>query len=86
MYPWISPSPGSKYGGSFLTDRVDPGAGNTGLTGVAGPPATGGGKLWHPDHPMFWVAGLLVVVFGIGGASTTFRVGKAKASAAIGNP
>jgi hypothetical protein len=83
---WATPSPGAKYGGSFLTDRIDPGAASTGTVGVAGPPAGQHAKAWHPDNAMFWVAGLIVIVFGIGGASTTFRVGSAKATAAVGKP
>lgn len=85
-YAWATPSPGAKYGGSFLTDRVDPGTHNSGLQGVAGPPEGNHSRPWHPDNAMFWVAAVVLVVFGIGGASTSFRVGPAKASATVGKP
>lgn len=86
MYAWATPSPGAKYGGSFLSGRVDPGAASAGTEGVAGPPAGGHAHLWHPDNGMFWVGVLVIVVFGIGGAATTVRVGPAKVSGAIGKP
>jgi hypothetical protein len=70
----------------FQAGQGASGAASTGTVGVAGPPAGQHAKAWHPDNAMFWVAGLIVIVFGIGGASTTFRVGSAKASAAVGKP
>lgn len=84
--PWVSPSPASKYGGSFLSDRCDPGAAASGLEGVAGSPPGHHAAHWHPDSPLFWVAGLVLVVFGIGGAATTVRLGPAKAGVSVGKP
>lgn len=81
---WINPSPQSRYGGSFLNDRVGAGASSTGLEGVATAPAGISTKRSSPDHPMFWVAGLLLVVFGVGGVSTTVRLGKERAKVELG--
>lgn len=82
---WMNPSPQSRYGGSFLSDRVGDGAQSTGLAGVATAPAGISPKQSSPDHPMFWVAGLLLIVFGIGGVSTTVRVGRERAHVELGS-
>jgi hypothetical protein len=39
-----------------------------------------GKPLWHPDHPMFWVGGLLAVTVGLVAASTELRVGPFRAA------
>jgi hypothetical protein len=82
---WVNPSPASRYGGAFLSDRVGSGAESTGLAGVATAPAgVTTAKRTSPDSPMFWVAALVLVVFGVGGVSTTVRLGKEKAHVQLG--
>lgn len=81
---WMNPSPQSRYGGAFLSDRVNEAAASTGLAGVATAPAGVSPKQWSRDHPMFWVGVLVVVVFGIGGASTTVRLGPERARIEVG--
>jgi hypothetical protein len=82
---WINPSPASRYGGSFLSDRVGPGAASTGLEGVATAPAGISTKRTSPDHPLFWVGVLLLITFGVGGVSTTVRLGKERATVELGS-
>lgn len=82
---WINPSPQMRYGGSFLSDRVGAGASSTALEGVATAPAGISSKRTSPDHPMFWVAVLTAIVFGVGGVSTTVRLGKERATVELGN-
>jgi hypothetical protein len=41
---------------------------------------------WHPDNPLFWFGGLLLVTFGLIGAATSVRVGPFKASVGAGKP
>lgn len=82
---WMNPSPQSRYGGSFLSDRVGEGAASTGLAGVATAPAgISSARRTSPDHPMFWVAGLILIVFGVGGVSTTVRLGHERARVELG--
>jgi hypothetical protein len=42
-------------------------------------------KPWHPDNPLFWFGGLLLVTFGLIGAATSVRVGPFKAAVAAGS-
>jgi len=42
------------------------------------------GNLWHPDNPLFWVAVIGAVTFGLMAFSTTVRVGKGTASLSLG--
>lgn len=83
-YAWFGGSPGARYGGSFLSGRSDPAAEAAAMTPAATPPAGKAHKAWHWDSPLFWVAALIVAATGLGGASTTVRVGSAKAGVAIG--
>ncbi|MDO8107144.1 hypothetical protein Q6348_08035 [Isoptericola sp. b441] len=41
-------------------------------------------ELWHPDSPLLWFAGIAAITFGFMAVSTNVRVGKAKASVALG--
>lgn len=50
-----------------------------------GPPAFAQSPLYHPDHPLFWVAGIVLVTFGFIGANSAIRVGKFKASVNAGS-
>lgn len=54
------------------------------LATTAGPAPIAGTPLWHPNHPLFWVGGILALTFGFAFASTTVRVGPAHAHAALG--
>jgi len=59
----------------------------TELTSIASP-ADGASNelaLWHPANPMFWVAAIGALTFGLMAASTTVRVGKAKATVSVGS-
>ena len=85
-YAWASGSPASRYGGSLLSSRSDPVAEASALTSSATPPAGSSHKAWHHDSPLFWVAALIVIATGLGGASTTVRLGKSKAGVSLGKP
>lgn len=41
-------------------------------------------SVFHPDHPLFWVAGLLGVMFGAIGFNAHARVGPVSAGADVG--
>lgn len=59
----------------------------TAPAGVAAAVSTSGmpePRLFSPDHPMFWLAGLLLVAFGAAGVSGAVRVGPLKAAASAG--
>jgi hypothetical protein len=84
VYAWMSGSPTAKYGGSFLSGRSSPVAEASALTSAATPPAGNASRAWHPDSALFWVAGLIIVATGLGGASTTVRLGKGKAGIQVG--
>jgi hypothetical protein len=43
-------------------------------------------KPWHPSNPLFWIAALGAVTFGLMAVSTTVRVGPGKASVSLGKP
>lgn len=39
---------------------------------------------WHPNNPLFWFGGLLLVTFGLIGATSSLRVGPVRASVKAG--
>jgi len=84
QYAWASGSPTARYGGSLLSGRSDPVAEASALTSAATPPAGSAHKAWHWDSPLFWVGALVVIATGLGGASTSVRVGKATAGVELG--
>jgi hypothetical protein len=84
QYAWASGSPTARYGGSLLSSRSDPVAEASALTSSATPPAGNAHKSWSHDSPLFWVGALIIVATGLGGLSTTVRVGKAKAGVELG--
>lgn len=71
---WVGASPGAKYGGALLKDECGPGAADSPLGSVAGPPPGHMHQPWHWDSPLFWVGVVVVLVTGFGGAATTARV------------
>jgi hypothetical protein len=80
---WAVPSPESKYGAAFL----NPGhttKDSTPLAQVAGP-ADKDAPAFSTHSPMFWVAVLLAGAVGLAAASTTVRVGPARASVSVGD-
>lgn len=81
---WMSGSPASRYGGAFLSSRVDPAASAAGMTSAATPPASNAHRPMHPDSALFWVGVLVVVATGLGGVATTVRLGGARAGVALG--
>lgn len=61
-------------------------AGSPALKGLEGPSSEiGNAAPYHPDHPLFWVAGILLATFGLIGANSALRIGKFKASVQAGN-
>lgn len=75
---------GVKPGGGYRPG--DPAAANHALEGSAGPsPLDRLTPLWHPDNPLFWFGGLLLVTFGLVAASTQIRLGPVRASVGAGN-
>jgi hypothetical protein len=42
-------------------------------------------KPWHPQNPLFWFAGILVVTTGLAAFSTNVRVGEFKAGLSAGD-
>lgn len=50
----------------------------------AGPSAAANSVPYHPDHPLFWLAALVAVTFGLIGANSAIRVGKFKAALSAG--
>lgn len=55
--------------------------------GVAAAVSTAGinePPLWSPDHPMFWVAGLILVAVGAAGVSGAVRVGPVRVGGSAG--
>lgn len=85
-YAWASGSPTARYGGSLLSGRSDPVAEASALTSSATPPAGSAHKATSHESPLFWVAVLVVIATGLGGASTTVRLGKSKAGVQLGKP
>ena len=78
----------------FATTGLNPGAapappmygGAPALRGLEGPStALGSAAPYHPDHPLFWVAGIILVTFGLIGANSAVRIGKFKARVSAGN-
>lgn len=56
-----------------------------GLARAAGPALSDEPRAYHPDHPLFWFAGaLLLAAAGIVGASTKVKAGPIEAGGAIG--
>jgi hypothetical protein len=79
---WAVPSPESKYGAAFL----NPGSitkDDTPMARVAGP-ADKHIPAFSMHSPMFWVAVVLAGAVGLAAASTTVRVGPARASVSVG--
>jgi hypothetical protein len=85
-YAWFSGSPASRYGGSFLSSRADPAAAAAAMTPSATAPAGSAHRAWHWDSPLFWIGALILGAVGLAGASTTVRVGPAKAGLELGKP
>jgi hypothetical protein len=80
---WEVPSPSSKYGAAFLnTGSIT--KDDTPLARVAGP-ADNKSPAWSLHSPMFWVGAVLLGAVGLAAASTTVRVGPAKASVSVGD-
>jgi hypothetical protein len=79
---WEPTSVVSKYG---LTDTA-PSPATTELTAVATPRAGAAttAQPWHPENPLFWVAGLAAVTFGLAAFSTNVRVGSVRAGVSAG--
>jgi hypothetical protein len=80
---WAVPSPSTKYGAAFLnpghTTNDD-----TPMARVAGP-ADNSKPDFSVHSPMFWVFAVLAGAVGLAAASTTVRVGPAKASVSLGD-
>lgn len=80
---WAVPSPEAKYGAAFLnTGNIT--KDNTPLARVAGP-ADKSVSGFSVHSPMFWVGVVLAGAVGLAAASTTVRVGPAKASVSVGD-
>lgn len=80
---WAVPSPETKYGAAFLnTGSVT--RDDTPLARVAGP-GDKGAPAFSAHSPMFWVGVLLLGAVGLAAASTTVRVGPARASVSVGD-
>lgn len=80
---WAVPSPETKYGAAFLnTGHVT--KDDTPLARVAGP-ADKRVAAFSLHSPMFWVGAVLLGAVGLAAASTTVRVGPAKASVSVGD-
>jgi hypothetical protein len=80
---WAVPSPQTKYGAAFL----EPGRttnDDTPLARAAGP-ADADHPAFSVNSPLFWVAAILAGAVGLAAASTTVRVGPAKASVSVGD-
>lgn len=43
-----------------------------------------GRAVWHPDHPLFWLAALTLATAGFIGVSASGRLGPAKAGVSLG--
>lgn len=76
-------SPSAVYGLPSVADAgAEPDASPLTSLATAAPDDTA--SPWHPDNPLFWVAGVLALTFGFAFASTTIRVGPVRASASAG--
>lgn len=54
------------------------------LSSSAGPAQTETAPPWHPDNPLFWFAGLLLVTLGLAAGSSSVRLGPLRASVGAG--
>lgn len=55
-----------------------------GLARSTGPGANNPGPPWSPQNPLFWFGGLLALTLGFVAASTSVRIGPARASLDLG--
>ncbi len=76
---WAQLDPLAMVGGPVGGVSDDVTTGGLGASGIL--PAT---SQFHPNHPMFWFGGLLLVTVGLIGGSTHLRVGPFKASVDAG--
>lgn len=74
-YGWTPPSPARGQ------DSIDLGAVPTPTLGAAA-----AGAPWHPSNPLFWIAALGGVTFGLMAFSTNVRVGNARVGLNVGDP
>lgn len=72
--------PFSAYATTGLKSPMSFATGAPALHTSAGPSAQDNSAVYHPDHPLFWVAGIVLVTFGLIGANSAVRIGKFKAS------
>lgn len=79
---WAELGPGSITGWSMSADRGSGGV-STGVESAAATRAGDNPPLFSPDNPLFWVAGLLLVVGGAVGLSGWVDLGPIKAKGSV---
>lgn len=89
MDVWAQMTPFNLVGLTAQAPQAAHAGATTAIPGVArssGPALVGGTtKPWHPDSPLFWFGVIAAATFGLIGASTSVRVGPAKAAVSVGD-